>query len=74
MRFVKTDWSPGYINVCPQHTVIMVECTACGVQKPFDRKNLPDHLHHSLITDIEPLLKCSCGAKAAKMLFGYYVE
>lgn len=71
-RFVKMDWTPGYLNVCPAHTVIEVKCAACGEQKPFDRDRVPTGLRHKLISDIEPLLRCSCGAKAAKLLFGYY--
>ncbi|NEK42896.1 hypothetical protein GR250_15865 [Rhizobium leguminosarum] len=68
------DWSPGYINVCPQHVQIMVECTACGVKREFDRKTLPNGLRHALIEEIEPRLKCACGAKAAKLRFGHVLD
>ncbi|KQV27619.1 hypothetical protein ASC97_04380 [Rhizobium sp. Root1203] len=75
MRFVSMNWSPGYLNVCPQHTDIEVKCTCCGEQKPFDRHTVPPLFRHALIEDIEPRLRCSsCGAKAAKMLFGSYVD
>ncbi|MBX5015974.1 hypothetical protein [Rhizobium lentis] len=68
------DWSPGYINVTPEHVTIMAECTACGATREFAREKLPSHLHFSLISEIEPHLKCSsCGAKAGKLRFGSYV-
>jgi hypothetical protein len=52
MRFVNMNWSPGYLNVCPPHTDILVECTSCGVRRPFDRETVPSRIRHSLITDI----------------------
>ncbi|TLX12169.1 hypothetical protein [Rhizobium sp. MHM7A] len=68
------DWSPGYINVTPEHVAIMAECTACGKAREFARESLPSHMHFSLISEIEPHLKCaSCGAKAGKLRFGSYV-
>lgn len=73
-RFVKMDWTPGYLNVCPRHTAIEVMCKACGEHKPFDRETVPPSMRHRLIDDIEPMLRCSCGAKAAKLLFGYYAS
>lgn len=67
------DWSPGYINVAPQHVDIMAECQACGEQRQFDRKSLPASMSHHLIKEIEPHLKCAtCGAKAGKLRFGHY--
>jgi hypothetical protein len=69
------DWSPGYINVCPQHVVILAECTACGESREFDRGALPQRRRHALITEIEKRMKCtSCGAKAAKLRFGDYMD
>ncbi|NEJ46625.1 hypothetical protein [Rhizobium leguminosarum] len=68
------DWSPGYINVCPQHVEIMAECTACGTVKEFDRRMLPASLQHALIKEIEMRLKCVCGAKAARLMFGHMVD
>jgi hypothetical protein len=75
MRFqVMADWSPGYINVCPPHVTIMAECTACGKTGEFDKETLPKTLQHALIRDIEKRMKClSCGAKTAKLRFGYYM-
>ncbi|MBX5268525.1 hypothetical protein HJB99_07520 [Rhizobium sp. NLR17b] len=68
------DWSPGYINVAPDHVTIMAECQACGEQREFDRKALPRGMQQHLISEIEPHLKCAtCGAKAGKLRFGYYV-
>ncbi|MBY5407146.1 hypothetical protein HFO98_01410 [Rhizobium leguminosarum] len=68
------DWSPGYINVCPQHIEIMVECTACGVMRAFDRTALPNGLRHALVETIEQRLKCACGAKTAKLRFGHSLD
>ena len=68
-------WSPGYINVTPEHVTIMAECTACGAAREFARESLPSHLHFSLISEIEACLKCSsCGAKAARLKFGHYMK
>ena len=74
MRFRQIpDWSPGYINVCPQHVDIVAKCLACGEQRPFDKQKLPAGKRHALIEDIEPHMKCmSCGAKSGKLLFGSY--
>jgi hypothetical protein len=72
-KFVEIrNWSPGYINVAPHHVEIRVQCRACDKEVDFDRRSLPPLLHHALITDIEARMKCSCGAKQAKMLFGHY--
>ncbi|NEI60893.1 hypothetical protein [Rhizobium leguminosarum] len=68
------DWSPGYINVCPHHMDIMIECTACGAMRTFDRNILPNELKHALIVEIEKRLRCSCGVKAAKLRFGHFVD
>ncbi|MBY5849693.1 hypothetical protein HFN51_03850 [Rhizobium leguminosarum] len=68
------NWSPGYINVCPQHLDIMVECTACGAMREFDRNSLPDSLRHALVEEIEKRLRCVCGVKAAKLKFGHFVD
>ena len=69
------DWSPGYINVCPQHVVIRVKCSACNAEREFDRNSLPSLLHHASVEDIESRMKCaSCDKKAAKLRFGFYVE
>lgn len=75
MRFQEiADWSPGYINVCPPHLDIMAECIACGKTSEFNKQTVPTMLRHALITDIELRLKCSsCGAKAGKLKFGYFV-
>jgi hypothetical protein len=72
-RFVQIkDWTPGYLNVCPAHVEIHVICGGCGEEREFDRRSVPVSLRHELIEDIEPRLKCSlCGAKAAKLIFGY---
>ncbi|MGZ2484248.1 hypothetical protein ACVITL_002771 [Rhizobium pisi] len=68
------DWSPGYINVTPAHLAIMAECTACGQQREFSKEDLPQNLRHSHVEDVEKRLKCSsCGAKAGKLRFGYYL-
>ncbi|MBB4194866.1 hypothetical protein [Rhizobium aethiopicum] len=68
------DWSPGYINVTPEHVAIMAECTACGAAREFARESLPSHLQFSLISEIEQRLKCTeCGAKAGKLKFGFHV-
>ncbi|TCL70669.1 hypothetical protein [Rhizobium sp. BK251] len=67
------NWSPGYMNVCPAHVVILVECKACGERREFDKHSLPPSLHHALVTTVESRLKCtSCGEKSGKMLFGHY--
>ncbi|TBA59234.1 hypothetical protein ELH59_15015 [Rhizobium ruizarguesonis] len=68
------NWSPGYINVCPQHLDIMVECTACGAMREFDRNSLPDSLKHALVEEIEKRLRCVCGVKAAELRFGHFVD
>ncbi|APO76125.1 hypothetical protein AM571_CH03331 [Rhizobium etli 8C-3] len=68
------DWTPGYINTCPYHIDIVVECTACGVTREFQRDKLSMAMRHALITEIEERLKCSaCGAKSGKLLFGSYI-
>ncbi|XKM40306.1 hypothetical protein A4U53_030710 [Rhizobium ruizarguesonis] len=60
MRFLEIkDWTPGYLNVTPQHMTILVKCEACGSEREFDRSNLPQHWRHALITDIEARLKCN---------------
>ncbi|ARO22967.1 hypothetical protein TAL182_CH01154 [Rhizobium sp. TAL182] len=67
-------WSPGYINVTPEHVTIMAECVACGATREFARESLPSGLQFALISEIEPHLKCSsCGAKAGRLRFGNYV-
>ena len=72
MRFQKIpDWQPGYLNVCPRHVDIRVVCMACGIEKDLDRDTLPWQLQHSPIEDIECRLKCACGEKQAKLLFGH---
>ncbi|OWV68178.1 hypothetical protein ATY76_13620 [Rhizobium sp. R339] len=69
------DWTPGYMNVTPAHLDIMAECTACGAQKEFSREKLPSQLRHAQVDDVEKRLKCaSCGAKAGKLRFGYFVD
>jgi hypothetical protein len=68
------DWTPGYINVCPHHVDILVRCESCGREAEFDRRSLPPLLRHSLVEEIAPRLRCSCGAKQAKLLFGNWVE
>jgi hypothetical protein len=75
-RFVETpNWKPGYLNVVPQHTEIGVRCKACGEERKLDRDRLAAPLRHALVEDVEARLKCaSCGAKAAKLLFGSYIE
>jgi hypothetical protein len=75
-RFLEVpNWTPGYLNVAPSHMVILAECQACGERRDFDKKSVPPHMHHHLIRDIEPLLKCSsCGAKAGKLRFGSWAE
>jgi hypothetical protein len=74
-RFVRIpEWTPGYMNVCPHHIDILVECTACGETREFHRDNLSMAMRHALIADIEKRLKCtSCGKKAGKLRFGSYV-
>lgn len=73
-RFLEiANWSPGYINVAPQHMVIMAECMACGETRQFLKSSLPESLRHALIREIEERLKCcSCGAKAGKLRFGSF--
>ncbi len=72
MRFQKIpDWQPGYLNACPRHVDIRVTCLSCGIEKDFDRDALPWQLHHAIIEDIEQRLKCECGEKRAKLLFGH---
>lgn len=40
-RFVRIpDWTPDYMNVCPHHIDILVECTACGETREFQRDKL----------------------------------
>ena len=69
------NWCPGYINVAPAHLDIMAECTACGAQRDFSTDALPQSLWHALVDDVEKHMKCSsCGARAAKLHFGYFVE
>ncbi|MFL5015382.1 MAG: hypothetical protein ACJ8EW_04160 [Rhizobium sp.] len=69
------DWSPGYLNVTPQHVEIMAECQACGEQRKFDRRSVPASMRQHLISEIEPHLKCAaCGAKAGKLRFGSFME
>ena len=69
------DWTPGYMNVAPQHLDIMAECTACGEGREFSKDALPPGLRHALVSEVEERLKCSsCGAKAAKLRFGYFIE
>ncbi|MBB4574367.1 hypothetical protein [Rhizobium lentis] len=74
-RFLETpNWNPGYMNVAPQHTVIMAECTACGARQEFMRERLPANLRQASIRDVEKRLKCSsCGAKAGKLRFGSFL-
>nr|WP_064246950.1 hypothetical protein [Rhizobium leguminosarum]OAP95078.1 hypothetical protein A4U53_17805 [Rhizobium leguminosarum] len=76
MRFLEIkDWTPGYLNVTPQHMTILVKCEACGSEREFDRSNLPQHWRHALITDIEARLKCTaCGAKNGRLRFGSYLD
>lgn len=65
------NWSPVYLNVAPHHLAILAECQACGQRREFDKRKVPPGLQHSLIREIEPLLKCSsCGARAGKLRFG----
>jgi hypothetical protein len=72
-RFIPIPgWSPGYLYVCPHHVTILVRCEACGIEREFDRDSLPHSLRHALVREIEPRLKCSCGAKQAKLRFGSY--
>lgn len=69
------DWTPGYLNTCPHHIDIMVECMACGTTREFHRYKLSMSARHALISDIEPRLKCSsCGVKSGKLRFGSYVD
>ncbi|NNH56890.1 hypothetical protein HLI01_08725 [Rhizobium laguerreae] len=74
MRFLEVkDWTPGYLNVTPQHMTILARCEACGSEREFDRTGLPFSVRHALITDIEARLRCSaCGAKAGRLRFGSY--
>ena len=68
------NWTPGYLNVCPDHVDILAECTACGETREFQRDKLSMAMRHALVADIEKRLKCSsCGAKSGKLLFGSYV-
>lgn len=75
-RFLEIkDWSPGYLNVTPQHVTILAHCEACGTEREFDRRSLPREMMHNLIADIEPRLRCaSCGAKAGRLRFGSYLD
>lgn len=75
-RFQETPgWSPGRLNYVVHHTVIMAECLVCGEMREFDRDAVPPVLKHSLISEIEPRLKCSaCGKRAAKLRFGNWVD
>lgn len=75
-RFLETpNWNPGYLNVTPQHTVIMARCEACGSEREFDRDRVPSAMRQALIADIEPLLRCvSCGAHAGRLRFGSYLD
>jgi len=65
------NWTPGYLHVCPHHIHIRVRCEACGIEKDFDRDALPGRFHHALIEKIEERLKCECGEKRARLLFGH---
>ncbi|MBY3333729.1 hypothetical protein HFN98_24360 [Rhizobium laguerreae] len=74
MRFLEIkDWTPGYLNVTPQHMTILARCEVCGSEREFDRTNLPFGVRHALITDIEARLRCvACGAKGGRLRFGSY--
>jgi hypothetical protein len=56
-------------------TVATLKPTPCDRdEREFDRDKLPSSLRHGLIETVEARLKCSsCGAKAAKLLFGSYI-
>ncbi|MBB3608694.1 hypothetical protein [Rhizobium sp. BK602] len=72
MRFLPIkDWSPGYLYVCPRHVDIRVRCETCGIEKDFDRDTLPIALYRAEVEDIERRLKCACGEKKARLLFGH---
>jgi hypothetical protein len=69
------DWTPGYLNVTPQHLVILVKCEACGSEREFDRRAVPSVVRHALIKDIEARLRCvNCGAKSGRLGFGSYLD
>ncbi|TBY41609.1 hypothetical protein [Rhizobium leguminosarum] len=69
------DWTPGYMNVAPAHLDMMVKCTACGLEREFSKEHLPRSLRQALVKDIEKRLSCSsCGAKAGKLKFGYWLR
>lgn len=69
------DWIPGSMNVAPAHLDIMAKCTACGQEQGFSKESLPNSLKHALVEDVEKRLKCSsCGAKAGKLKFGYWLK
>lgn len=68
------DWRPGSINVAPPGMIIMAKCGACGVEKLFDTGTLPAKYKHAYVSEIEMKLRCECGAKDAKLRFGYFVS
>jgi len=75
MRFIEIpNWGPGYLNVCPRHVDIRVRCEACGIEKDFDRDALHFRYHHAMIEDIEAKLKCECGEKRARLIFGSLMD
>lgn len=75
MRFQQIkNWTPGYLNVCPRHLAIRVRCEACRTEKDFDRDALPFQYHHAAIDDIEAKLKCECGEKRARLIFGSLLD
>lgn len=75
-RFLEIkDWSPGYLNVTPQHVTILARCEACGTEREFDRQAVPREMMHSLVMHIEARLRCkTCGAKAGRLRFGNYID
>jgi NifU-like protein involved in Fe-S cluster formation len=61
------------MHIAPAHMDIMAKCMACGQEREFDKRQLPAHLQHADVEDVEARLKCSaCGAKAGKLEFGHY--
>lgn len=76
MRFLEIQgWTPGYLNVTPQHLTILAACTVCGSEREFDRYAVPVDAKNALIVDIERRLRCAaCGAKAGRLRFGSYLD
>ncbi|MBB5664723.1 hypothetical protein GGE68_002920 [Rhizobium leguminosarum] len=76
MRFIEIkNWTPGYLNVTPQHVTILAACVVCGSEREFDRCAVPVDAKHALIVDIEARLRCAaCGARAGRLRFGSYAE